>query len=334
MKNSKDNKSVAVIEKSDKKENYMLPIEEESLRLLQITEETRDKMEEYYIRILEDDEAEAEAEDKTNSLRRAAVNITKALTQTYAVTDELSSRWNDIKKQKKKKFIAPAPANAAIDLKEEKSEHFAKGLNIYKLLLICYCGSFLGVVIELIYCLVTKGYLESRSGLVYGPFNLLYGAGAVALTVCLFKLRNHAGWLSFFGGMIIGSAVEYICSWGQEVIFGTRSWDYSRMPFNINGRICLLYSVFWGFLGVLWIKNLYPRIAKHILKIPNHIGKIVTWTLAVFFVVNAFMSSVAMYRWTERAKGVNPSNGFWEFIDERFPDERMEGVYANIKMND
>ena len=131
MKNSKDNKSVAVIEKSDKKENYMLPIEEESLRLLQITEETRDKMEEYYIRILEDDEAEAEAEDKTNSLRRAAVNITKALTQTYAVTDELSSRWNDIKKQKKKKFIAPAPANAAIDLKEEKSEHFAKGQHVW-----------------------------------------------------------------------------------------------------------------------------------------------------------------------------------------------------------
>lgn len=215
---------------------------------------------------------------------------------------------------------------------ESQDKHFfAKGLNIYKLLLICFIGSFVGVVVEMLWCLIKNEYIESRAGLVYGPFNLLYGAGAVALTVCLYKFRNRGAWLSFLGGMLVGSILEYVCSWGQEIVLGSRSWDYSNMPFNINGRICLQYSVFWGLLSVFWIKNLYPRTAKMILKIPDHIGKIITWLLTGFFIFNAFMSVTTGFRWSQRIKGVEPSNTFWEFIDERFPDERMEKVYANME---
>ena len=310
-------------------------IEKESLRLVEVAEETRAEVSEYYGRMLEDDFDEAEAQMKSGSLKRATSNIARALSQTYAVSDELNARCSDIRKQgKKHRLFSATPANATIDYRESRSEHFAKGLNIYKLLIICFVGSFAGVVIETIWCLVTNGYIESRSGLVYGPFNLLYGAGAVALTVCLYRFRNRGAWISFLGGMAVGSAVEYICSWGQELIFGSRSWDYSHMPFNINGRICLLYSVFWGVLGVMWIKNIYPRMAKHILKIPNRIGKIATWILVVFFVFNAFMSCTSVYRWSRRVEGVAPSDSFWEFIDERFPDERMERIYANMKFSE
>ena len=90
--------------------------------------------------------------------------------------------------------------------------------------------------------------------------------------------------------MIVGSVVEYICSWGQELVFGSRSWDYSQMPFNLNGRICLMYSILWGVLGILWIKNIYPRMAKWILKIPNRAGKIITWVLVIFMVFNSVMT--------------------------------------------
>lgn len=260
----------------------MSDIEKESLRLAEVANATQAEMSEFYTQMLQENFDETEAQIKSDSLKRATANIAKSLSQTYIISDELSARWNDIRKQgKKHKLISSAPANATIDYNESSSEHFAKGLNLYKLLLICFVGSFAGVVIEMLWCLITNGYIESRSGLVYGPFNLLYGVGAVALTVCLYTFRNRGAWISFLGGMIVGSVVEYICSWGQELIFGSRSWDYSHMPFNINGRICLLYSVFWGFLGVLWIKNIYPRMAKWILKIPNRIGKIATWLLEI-----------------------------------------------------
>ena len=313
----------------------MSEIEKESLRLAELADTTQSQMNGFFDRMLREDFDEEEVRIKSNSLKRATSNIAKSLSQTYVISDELNGRWNDIRQQKKKrKLISGAPANAMIDYTENNSKHFAKGLNIYKLLLICFIGSFFGVIIEMLWCLITNGYIESRSGLVYGPFNLLYGVGAVALTVCLYRFRNRGAWISFLGGMIVGSAVEYICSFGQELIFGSRSWDYSHLPFNINGRICLLYSVFWGLLGVLWIKNLYPRMAELILKIPNRIGKICTWILVVFFVFNGFMSSVSIYRWSQRIEGSAPSNSFWEFIDTRFPDERMEKIFANMEFAD
>lgn len=265
-------------------------------------------------------------------LKGVAGELTKVSAQIYGVSDELSARCRDIQQQRKKrKFIATAPANSTIDLQETQTNHFAKGMGIYKLLLVCFIGSFAGVVVELLWCLIRHGYLESRSGLVYGPFNLLYGAGAVVLTVCLYRFRNHSGWISFLGGMIVGTVVEYVCSWGQEMIFGSRSWDYSAMPFNINGRVCLLYSVFWGFLGLFWIKNLYPRMAKWILKIPNKPGKIITVVLTAFLAWNSVVSLAAVHRWTERLQNQPASNAVEQLLDERFPNERLERIYANME---
>lgn len=310
---------------------YISEIEKASLELQDIAEQTKQKAEEFYLQMPELEDFSA-VERRVDSLKRATANMSKVMAQTYAVSDELSARCKDISKQRKKRrFVPSAPANTTIDLHERESSHFAKGMNGYKLLLVCFIGSFVGVVIELLWCLLRNGYLESRSGLVYGPFNLLYGVGAVALTACLYKFRNKGAWISFLGGMLVGSVVEYVCSWGQEMLFGSRSWDYSEVPFNINGRICLLYSFFWGFLGVLWIKDLYPRMAKWILRISNSWGKVLTWGVTVFFIFNSLVSLAAVGRWSERVEGLAPSNAVEEFLDERFHNERMERIYANME---
>ena len=325
MKEKKHNSN----QQSPQTPELVLPIEQDSVQILTAAEDVRKQMQEYFPRMLEED-LESDAALRAESLKRASSNLSKASKTIYAVKDELAGRMKDIHQQRKKNMLLSAPANATIDQQEQECDHFAKGLNGYKLLLVCFIGSFFGVIIEMLWCLVSRGYIESRAGLVYGPFNLLYGFGAVVLTVTLYKFRNRGAWISFLGGIIVGSVVEYVCSWGQELVFGTRSWDYSKMPFNINGRICLLYSIFWGILGVLWIKNLYPRMAKLILKIPNRVGKICTWVLLAFFVVNTVMSGIALTRWSQRNAGIPAANTFWQTIDERFPDERMEKVYANM----
>ena len=249
---------------------------------LAASERLRQSIQEIYTEIPERENLE-DFEKMAEELRKTAGKFAKVGTEIFMVSDELSTRCRDTRQQRRKhKLIAAAPANGTIDLEERGGDHFARGLGLYKLLLILFIGSFAGVVVELMWCLIRNGYLESRSGLVYGPFNLLYGAGAVALTVCLYRFRNRSGWISFLGGMLVGTVVEYLCSWGQELLFGSRSWDYSAMPFNLNGRVCLLYSVFWGVLGVFWIKDLYPRMAQLILKIPNKIGKILTVAVTVF----------------------------------------------------
>ena len=161
---------------------YISELEKASQELQELAERTKEKAEMFYSEMPEM-ESFAEVELHVESLRRAAVNMSKTVAQTYSVSDEISARCKDIEKQRKKRrFVPTAPANTTIDLRERESSHFAKGMNWYKLFLVCFIGSFAGVVIELLWCLLRNGYLESRSGLVYGPFNLLYGAGAVALT--------------------------------------------------------------------------------------------------------------------------------------------------------
>lgn len=302
--------------------------------------ETDRRLSQYYVSLAEEPEGEntdqlyEEVNGEIRELKATSVQLREAYQKMSASADELETRLHEVQASRKKRILISAPpANSVIDLEEQKAKHFAQGINFYKIFLICFIGSFVGVVLEMLWCLITNGYIESRAGLVYGPLNLLYGAGAVALTLALYKYRNRSGWISFIGGMIVGSVVEYICSWGQELVFGSRSWDYSHMPFNLNGRICLLYSILWGVLGLLWIKNIYPRMAKWILKIPNQTGKIVTWVLVVFMVFNSVVTMVTMTRWTQRIKGHEASNGFERLIDERFPNERMEKIFANMEFD-
>ena len=274
---------------------------------------------------------EEQVQQELTGLRRTSAALRGAYLQTEAMADELSARLQDTRKAVNRKWYRRnPPANGSIDYQEQRSDHFARGMNGYKLGLILFIGSFAGVVIELLWCLVTNGYLESRSGLVWGPFNLLYGVGAAALSMCLYRFRNRGKWLSFLGGFFIGSAVEYACSWLMETFFGSKSWDYSGMAFNLNGRICLLYSIFWGILGVMWIKDIYPRMAKWILKLPDKAGKAITWALVIFLAFNGLVSGLAVKRWSERVDGIAPSNRIEQLLDERFPDERMEAIYANM----
>ena len=245
--------------------------------------------------------------------------------------DELKARLKDTVNSNKKGFlISRAPANGTIDYREEKTQHFARGINFYKLFLVFFVGSFAGVIVEMLWCFVRHGHFESRTGLVYGPFNPVYGAGALCLSWVLYEYRNRSAIYSFLGGFITGSVVEYVCSFVQETLFGSTSWDYSNVPLNINGRICLLYSIFWGFLGVFWIKSVYPRFSIWVLKIPNRIGKALVWILLAFMLFDAAVSGVAVYRWSERVKGKESSNAFESFLDRRFADERMQRIYPNM----
>ena len=277
------------------------------------------------------DELSQQVKAEVDALRRASGTLETAHKAASQLADELNARCEDTRKAVVRKWYRlNPPANSIIDRQEAEKRHFAAGMSFYKLALVFVIGSFAGVVVETLWCLLRHGYFESRNGLLWGPFSPLYGLGAAALSIALYRFRNRGKWLSFAGGFIIGTVVEYVCSWWQEWAFGSRSWDYSRMPFNINGRVCLLYSVFWGVLGVLWIKDIYPRMSKWILKLPQKPGVIITWCLTIFMAVNCAVSGLAVLRWADRVHGVAPRNAYEVFMDRQFPDDRMEGIWANM----
>lgn len=281
----------------------------------------------------------AEIRDELVLLRKRRDLMSKKLQAFNELIDEVETRLKeteqyDRRKKKKVRILPPAPTNAQIDYREKQEAHFAQGMTFYKLFWVFFIGCFAGVVLETIYCLIQRGHYESRVGLIYGPFNLVYGIGALCLSGALYQFRNRGRVFSFVGGFVVGSVVEYACSWFQEVCFGSTSWDYSNMPYNLNGRICLLYSIFWGILGIFWIKDIYPRMAKWILKIPNKVGKPLTWVLLVFMVFNSVMTLFTSLRWTARREGVEPRNAFEAYLDEHYPDERMQKIFANAEFTE
>lgn len=57
---------------------------------------------------------------------------------------------------------------------------------------------------------------------------------------------------SFIGGGFI-TAVEYCFGLVFNIILKKNVWDYSDMPFNVNGQVCALYSAFWVVLSMIFI---------------------------------------------------------------------------------
>ncbi len=201
----------------------------------------------------------------------------------------------------------------------------------YKYVYIFLIRCVVGFAVETLWCLIKNGYIESRKSLVYGPLSVAYGMGGVLLTAVLSKFKSSSLWKIFLISFAVGTVAEYICSLGQEIVFGSVAWDYSHLPLNINGRVCLLYSLFWGVLGIAWVKLIMPLTDKFIAFIPMNLSHILVWTFIVFFVFDAGLSAVAALRWNERKEGIGPSNRIEVFLDEHFPDERMKKIYANSR---
>ena len=230
----------------------------------------------------------------------------------------------------------------AYDLDRSKLEHpvrskgpaavFAQGCCFYKLACLFFLGAFLGDVIETIFCRLTAGVWMSRSSVVWGPFSIVWGLGAVLLTALLYKYRERSDGYLFFVGTVAGGAYEYVCSVFTELVFGTVFWDYSHIPFNLGGRINLLFCFFWGIAAVVWLKVVYPVLSGWIERLKPRTGTVLTWVLIVFMVCDVTVSVLAMARFAQRQYGAPPAQSALEqFLDERFPDQRMMRIYPNIK---
>lgn len=221
-------------------------------------------------------------------------------------------------------------AHPAVTFEREKKARatvFAAGCSPYKIVLLFIIGAFLGDVVETIFCRITAGYWMSRSSLVWGPFSIVWGLAIALVTLLLYRYKDKsASWL-FVTGTLLGGAYEYLCSVFTEVVFGAVFWGYSAIPFNLGGRINLLYCFFWGFAAVAWFKVFYPPLSRMIERIPRTFGKVLTWCLCLFMVADMAVSSMALVRYNQRLEGIPPRNEVAVYLDEHYDDARMQAVY-------
>lgn len=208
-------------------------------------------------------------------------------------------------------------------LREQKRQSMAELVWLFTI------GSLLGDIVETIFCRVRAGIWMSRSSLVWGPFSVVWGMALVLAAVMLRHDQSKPDRHIFLIGALMGGAYEYLCSVLGELVFGVVFWDYSAMPFNLGGRINLLYCLFWGVAAVVWIRYGYPLLARLIHWIRRRTGRTLTVLVAVFMLVNMAVSALALIRYDARVDGLPPANAVEQLLDERFGNERMERIYPN-----
>lgn len=125
--------------------------------------------------------------------------------------------------------------------------------------------SFIGWVYESILVSISEHRPVNR-GFLNGPICPIYGCGAVLAIVLLHDFTNPI--LIFLISSLGASVLEYVTSWGMEKLFHARWWDYSHFRFNIQGRICLLGAIVFGFGGVAIIDLVQPQVERLTAMIP------------------------------------------------------------------
>ena len=165
-----------------------------------------------------------------------------------------------------------------------------------KLLMYFFTYSFLGWILETVFCVLTLGVFNKR-GFLYGPVCPIYGFGAIILIESLKKIKtNTVG--KFFISMIAFTIFEYVVSVVLESLFGLRWWDYTGEPFNFQGRVSLAFSIGWGIIGVIFVEKIHPfvelKVRKYTLLIQKKI-QIIIINVFVLIIIVDFIFSVVKY---------------------------------------
>ena len=242
-----------------------------------------------------------------------------------------------------------------VEVKEKKHIKIA-GITLWRIVTYFIIYSVVGFIIETIFGILTKGVLESRKSFLYGPFCSIYGLGAVLMILPLqrFKKNNYT---LFAAGFVIGSIIEYFVSLIGELIFHIKWWDYSDQILNLNGRICVLFSLFWGLLAIYLMSDINKRVDKLIdflkKKISMGILKTIVVLISIFIVFDLGITAYALQMFTIRIvydNNLNVANKQYideqyekiyvkdtkqkEFILKYFGDEKMIKTFPNIKIED
>lgn len=182
-------------------------------------------------------------------------------------------------------------------------------------------GGALGNLWEIIFNLIKMHRYFDCSGSIFTPFNPVYGLGLLAI-VFVFKHLHSLGEI-FFGGTLLGGALEYVLSCFEEYVLGVRSWNYSTWPLSIGGRTTVPIMIFWGVLCVFVMYVLYRPLDRFFERIPKKIF----YSAAIFFFcvicIDMFFNAAAMFRYVERARDTPPADPFREWLDKTFPDSFM-----------
>lgn len=201
---------------------------------------------------------------------------------------------------------------------------------MYECMWIFIAGSFLGYVIEMLWYRKLRGRWICRKGVIYGMFSPIYGIAFVGFSKIAGKVSNILS--TFILGSLLGSMFEYLCGYLQEKILGTKSWDYSKKPFQLHGRICLEFALYWGITAVVVVYVLQPCFLYIYSLFPIVFGRRIVTGGFVLLVCDCIISGLACMQQRNRRQGNRINNCFTRFLDRHYSDERLAEIFTETRI--
>lgn len=227
---------------------------------------------------------------------------------------------------------------AIAELVREKRDEYldAMRLSWYQVIFIFMGGSVAGLILEEVWMYVTEHIIQSRVGLIWGPFSPLYGVGAVLLTIITFEMRKHEAkdWQIFLISVMVGGTLEQLTGWGMKTFMHVTSWDYiaGHVPGAITQWVALPFLVLWGILGVVWARLIMPELLYRIGMPTTHRQVVFVVLLALYLIADIFMTVACLERRAARNAGIPPQNAFQVWIDHHYDDQEMADIFQNMSL--
>ena len=174
--------------------------------------------------------------------------------------------------------------------------------NIYQALWIFIIYAFFGWCSEVAFAAVNKGKFVNR-GFLNGPVCPIYGVGMLIVVLCLWSLRDRP-LLLFLGSAVLTTALEFVTGFVLERFFHDKWWDYSDMPFNIKGYVCLKFTILWGLAASFIIGAVHRFVYMLIVRTPFVLGVILLAVFSAAFISDFIVTLTALVKLPKKLKAM------------------------------
>ena len=196
--------------------------------------------------------------------------------------------------------------------------------------------SFLGWIYESTFVSIKSKTVINR-GFLNGPLIPIYGFGAtlVYLLLAPFKSRYL---LIFVLSIVIATVLEFLTSYLLEKIFHAIWWDYSKFKYNIQGRVCVAVSLFWGGLSLIMLYGMQPIITNIIDGIPRNYGEKIGYIFIFGIIADLILTVVSTIHMDKMLSGMQKLR---EELSQYLEGTRLYGTkeevlskISNLKIGD
>lgn len=193
---------------------------------------------------------------------------------------------------------------------------------------------------EVSYAVLDTGKFSNR-GFLNGPVCPIYGFGMVTILLLVAPVQENL-FLLFVFSMILTTAIEFITGFALEKIFSAKWWDYSDLPFNIKGYVCLKFSIYWGIACTFVIKIIHSLIYSLVQITPNLLMLILLIIFSILMLSDSIVTISTILKLKKRLKLMNKlaqdmkkvSNNLGEKISEKVLDAREKNEEIKDKLEE